>query len=205
MKKKDLIKRCQEILHGYPVRTPLPENEDVQFLLDLFKSHPHYELKRGSGINHIFIDFTKYANKCFNVTRLDGSVSDISFTQCISPSSQISDIKAACRSAIRAQIVRFRNDNVKYGVSKCPFTGEVLTPDNTHIDHYDKPFNVVFSEWYLTKDPQALISGLNDTTIHGEMELFFLDTEIAKDFLTYHNANTHLRAVSVKANLSILK
>lgn len=205
MKKTEITKRCKSILHGYPVRSYLPKNDDFHFLINLFKSHPHYELKYGSGIKELFIDFTKYKNKCFNITRTDGTTTDISYVQCLSPSTEISDIKAACRSAIRSEIISFRNQNVDFGKTPCSFTGDILTPENTHIDHYDKTFNVLFSEWYLSKDHAQLFAALNDTSAHGEMEIYFRDISVAEDFRIYHNANTNLRAVSIKANLSILK
>lgn len=207
MNKSQLKAKAKEILHGHPLNHNLePGSSDYNFLLRLFQGHPEYGVKSGAGITGIYIGMGEvYKTRCFFINRLDGSSSDISYIRSVDGgTSKISDIKCACRSAIR-DIVMDHRSTVNFGVDTCPITGEILTDDNTHIDHYDHPFDVVANAW-IKKYPIEYLHGmLNDATKDNETEIYFTTAAIANDFISFHNRNTHLRAISKSANLSILK
>lgn len=204
MTKTKIKETAKIILHKYKVGEWIDDESDYYFLLNLFSNHPDWDIKKGSGIIGITTRVTKYGNKCFSILRSDGSETDISYIHSISPYSKRSDIKAACRTAIIPEINKVRL-RINYGVDRCEFTGEILTPGNTHIDHYDLTFNDLFNNWMVDKDTEEIHKLLNDGTKDGVVSIEFIDDYIKKDFITYHNANTHLRAVSKKANLSLLK
>jgi hypothetical protein len=172
-------------------------------LVALFKKHPYYKIKIGSGAKDIIVEKTKYGNNCFFILRKDGTQTDISYLQCINgESSKISSIKSACRSAIRSEILKVRR-NVNFGVDRCIFTRELLDNQNTHIDHYNMKFNDVFKLWMKGKDIEDLFSDLNDTSKDMVNDIFFVNKNRIKDFTEFHNKNTHLRAISKTANLKL--
>lgn len=105
---------------------------------------------------------------------------------------------------IRDIIVAHRA-SVRLGVDTCPFTGDVLTDDTTHIDHYNHPFDVVVNAWIKKYPIEYLHANLNDGNKDNETEIYFTSDAIRSSFREFHNANTHLRAISKKANLSLLR
>lgn len=203
MTKTDKINKCRAILHKYPINSRISDFNDIKFLQSIFEGHSEWDLKKGSGIDFISIKNTPYNNQCFYLHRTDNTETDISFMHSISNRSDKANIKTACRSAIRAIVTDFRDKNVIFHKSKCPITGEILTPLNTHIDHYDLTFNDLFNLWIKDKDIDSLKRNICETK-DRDLETYFTDSEIIIDFRGFHNRNTHLRAVSKSANLSIL-
>ena len=203
MNKTEKISKCREILHKHYSSEKISDNDDIIFLYSIFEGHNDWEQKMGCGVEYITTTNTKYGNKCFVIYRLDGTSTDISFMHCITNRSKIYEIKKACRSSIRQIIVDFRNKNVQFGTSKCPFTNEILYVENTHIDHYDMSFDELFKIWLNDYNQDYLHSKINQQ-VDNTMEMFFEDEEIIKKFIEFHNKNTHLRAISKKANLSKL-
>ena len=171
--------------------------------MSIFENHSDWELKKGVGISSISVVKNMF-NKCFQLNRLDGTFTDISFTHSITNRSKSYEVKKACRNAIRNCIVKFRNENVIYGVSVCPISGEILSKENTHIDHYDLTFDLMFNLWIVQQDFDYLFSKINETKDNCVLTCF-TDVNITNDFIAFHNQNSKLRAVSINANLSILK
>lgn len=204
MNKKDKIERCRQILYKYGVGDVITNGYDIDFLLFIFENHSEWESKKGVGIKSISIINNFFKTRCFQLNRIDGTSTDISFTHSISNVSKISEIKKACRNAIRDEIVKFRNANVEFGKTICPFSNQVLTSDNTHIDHYDLSFDDMFCIWSASKDLHYLHSKINETE-DNSFTTYFTDSGIINDFVKFHNENCKLRAVSKTANLSILK
>ena len=201
MNPADQKKRCKALLNSG--RGEITAQDDFDFLISVFQKHEAYVEKVGVGVRRILIKKTKYGTNCFFLFRLDESVTDISYIQCFRPLSNRQKIKHACRSVIRPEIEVFKA-TIVFGVDKCPISGEVLTKDNCHIDHYDLSFELLFSSW---------IDSVNITNVEkflshhgdGDTGYSFSSEYYSLSFLNYHNSNTHLRAVSKRANLSILK
>lgn len=202
MNKKQRTEACREILYKYNI-DDIIDAYDKSFMINIFEGHSEWDIKKGVGILSISIMNNTF-NRCFRINRIDGSSTDISFTHCINKPSKLSFVKKACRSAIRNEIVLYRNNNVFFGVSKCPFTNEVLEKENTHIDHYDLTFDQMFNFWIINKDIEKLYLKINKT-IDNCVDTYFTDKYLVNDFIDFHNKSCKLRAVSKKANLSILK
>lgn len=203
MNKKQKTEKCREILYKYDVNCIVSNEDDIKFLLSIFENHSEWESKQGVGISSISIAKNQF-NKCFQLNRIDGTFTDISFTHSITNRSKLAEIKKACRTAIRNHIVKFRDENVIFGISVCPITNEVLTKYNTHIDHYDLTFDLMFNLWVVQKDFDFLFSKINETKDNCVITCF-TDASIIEDFINFHNNKSKLRAVSKNANLSILK
>lgn len=206
MNKSQLKEKARAMLNGFPIGHPFPvDSAEHKFLSRIFQGHPEYSLKKGCGIASIFISTGEtYKTTCFFIKRTDGTTTDISYIRSIDgASSKISDIKCACRSAIKNVIQDFRA-TVNFGVDICPVSGEVLQSDNTHIDHYDLIFNEVVELWMKPLPIDTLHCLLNGTNDH-EDQVYFIAEEIIGGFIDFHNKHTHLRAVTKTANLSTLK
>lgn len=205
MKKAEKTNRCREILYKYPAGTRICNDLDVAFLYNIFEGHSEWDSKCGVGIDFFTVESTTYRNnKCFVIHRKDGTSTDISFVHSITNRSDLFNIKKACRFAVNDIITQFRVEKVIYGETRCPITGEILILGNTHIDHYNLTFNELFNEWVKTKDIKKLASNINETSDNNIITKF-TDNSISDDFIIFHNSNTHLRAVSKIANLSLLK
>jgi len=180
--------------------------EDFNVVLNLFKNHPSWKIKEGCGVLKIQVILNQWKTKSFLIHRKDNSYTDISFVIAVKGIGDFMDrrLRGACRTSIRPIIHEIR-DKVIFNVDRCPFTSEILTKENTHIDHYDMTFNQLYKLWMQKQDPIKLLMSLNDNKKDNVVHDYFTDDEIIKDFIDFHNQHTHLRAVSKKANLSILK
>jgi hypothetical protein len=204
MTKKELTEKCRAIASAYDFNEVINNQEHFEFLLNLFSCHTEWELKKGCGIKSIAIKKDMYGKKYFFLNRIDGSGTDISYVHCISARTPLMQIKMACRYAIRSIIQKYKEENVQYNVSTCPITGEILTRDNTHIDHYDLSFQQMFELWMQDKCIDDLYRKINRHEDKCLITLFTC-TDTNSDFVEFHNKHCKLRAVTKTANLSILR
>jgi hypothetical protein len=198
--KKSLKEKCQKILHSY--NGVVTSKEDFDFLMEVFKCHTEWEEKcKGQKIIRIEVGPAPgRPSKCFFIVREDGSKTDISYTHCINARTNDVQIKNACRNAIYPQI-RDMKAKIKLPFV-CPLSNMVVdSMDKVHIDHYDLDFNEVVEEWLKDKDKQAIFDNINKTEDNNTLT-FFTSPEIVQDFIQFHNAHTHLRALSCQANLT---
>ena len=205
--KAHLTKICSHILKTTDC---IVEDKYKNWLMkDVFCYHPQFEQKIGCGVGHLEVRNDGYGYKCFHIVRKDGTITDISYTTCIRYKDnvrkfRIDTIKLACRDAIRDITIKLKN-NISCPFV-CPITGEiVLDKRNIHIDHYDLTFDELFREWIKDKDLDELYLKTLESSGDGETRTYFDDENIRNEFREFHNRNTHLRAVSKKANLSTLK
>jgi hypothetical protein len=205
MNKSQLKSECKRILNELPENEPIfREHPLFSFLYSVFMEHPEIETKAVSGVEGIMVKRVKpYNTKCFHLLRCDGTVTDISYIQAINgPSSKLSNVKCACRSSIYPIIKEFRS-SLKFPIT-CPITlAEIDSIKDVHIDHHDQTFDSLVLEWLSGHDLNQI--ELNDGRVDNETVIRFLDKSLEESFIKYHNANTHLRAVSIKANLSVLR
>ena len=185
------------------INTPLV-SEDLDFMLELFKLHPEYEQKKGVGIRAVsIIHPSLYPNsKCFYITRVDGSGTDISWLMCFKGRDVKKDILSAFRYAIAYQIQDFRTQQL-LTTRHCPYTGVVLDRLNSHVDH---EYPLTFAK--LVKDFMA-DSDLMDVeiTVPSDNQLIteLTNPEFKNDWREYHLKNAKLRLISITANLSHAK
>lgn len=205
MNKSQELRKCREILKKHKIGDVVQDEQDIVFLLDVFQRHPNWQQKKGVGVRCIRVETkNKYFKKSFFLERIDNKKTDISFVTAINGTSPMQIIKKACRDAIKEYIIDFEKEHVFYGVTTCPITGEVLTQENTHIDHYDKTFDELCEKWIRIEgftSTYTAIKSIKDMNIGYSFGV----NSIKESFIDYHNKNTHLRAVSKKANLSELK
>jgi hypothetical protein len=201
MNKKEKTERCREIL--YKKKNILPGTDDFEFLISIFQGHYNWEEKEGDGVEFISVGQDNYRKPCFYINRIDGTSTDISFVKSINNPSKVSQIKAACRTAIREEILNFKKNNVVYGKTTCVISGQVLNKDNTHIDHYDLTFNEMFNLWIGQEEiNEEYLFEQIEPTVDNNFITRFKDKDIDLDFISFHNNHCKLRAVTASVNLS---
>lgn len=205
MNKTETKKKCSNILNSGIDNFTL--GEDFDFLCDLFKQHPRYKSKtKGQNIVCIKVKRAgRYNTKCFYIVREDGTETDISVYTCIDGKEiKIKDINMACRDAIDPLIYKMRK-SVKLPFV-CPVSGVIVNSMNdVHIDHYDLDFKDVVSRWIEENGGEDEIYNYISDTNDNETVTYFVNPEIKKNFIDFHNLNTHLRAIHKQANLTIRK
>lgn len=203
MTKKEKTEKCRYILYSYKGKVEFID--DIEFLYSIFECHDNWEQKKGCGVDYFYVGKTEFRNNyCFYIMRTDGTSTDISFTKSIVNPSKRSRVIDACRTAIQPEIDKLK-EGIVFGKDKCPITGHILIPSNTHIDHYDLTFNELFNKWARGERD---IDGLHDLVCEAkdnEFRAYFTSERLIEDFVNFHNMNTHLRAVTKEASLSILK
>lgn len=206
MNKSKLKLKAKDILNKYPVGTIVSNLEEVDFLLSIFQNHPEWLIKKGCGIEFISTIKTQtHGTRCFVLYRKDGSTTDISYIQSISPVDKYFDIKVACRTSIRDIVIDFRRKNFITSETVCPISDVLLTYDNVHVDHYDLTFNELYLNWIENNDKDLLLQSISNVSKDNETDVYFTNLDIKNNFIEFHNANTNLRIVSKFANLSYLK
>jgi hypothetical protein len=205
---KSVQEYAKSILYFGAVNSILTETE-FSFMYSYFESiHHEWKLKLGNGIKSIHRVLDKVSGKyrSFEIERVDGSVTDISYiVQNIKSPNLKNDFKKALRYVVMPQILDFKTGFFQFPITKfCDVTGDIITFSNCHIDHYNPTFDELVNDFIhennLTNFAKILEPSKDNQTIAK-----LSDENISKLFFDYHLKNANLRVVSIKANLSILK
>lgn len=203
MTQKEIIKECRRILNSIHPNQYVENETDLNFLLDAFSQARYYEYKtRGRKIVRIQKRASgNYGTFCFFIELEDGRIADFSYSKMFSKNPELEDVLAAMRTAIDPIISEFRR-NFK------PFVyegQEISKVEDAHVDHYDLTFIELAAKWIEKKGgAEQLIRYVNETK-DGSTSTFFTDQSLIDDFVSFHNANTHLRFVPKSVNLSAAK
>lgn len=191
--KKDKKANCTKILYKYPLGSPI-KGQDLIYLVSVLSGHSEWNQKVGAGIDSITTIMPDGKWRCPYINRIDGTGTDISLNQAINPPKKETMIAKACRAAVK-QEVQSIYDSINFGVDRCPFSGELLKRGQVHIDHHDLAFNELMEVWLVGKDIDLLYNDCNWVE-DNNVDHYFKTQSIAEDFRAFHNANTHLRALS---------
>lgn len=202
MKKIEQIKKCKSLLKNYK-EGELIEGADKDFLLTIFENHYNWGFKKGNGVESITVHNETHFNKRFLLNRIDGTKMPISYKKSIQKTNVNSLIKEACRGCIRTEIDRFIKENIIWGISRCPITNKILQIDNTHIDHYDLTFSEMFNQWIVGKDLDFVFEQIENKT--DSIYKTFIEGDLKKEFINFHNSKCKLRAVTKEINLEMGK
>lgn len=210
----DLKKTCEAIPRAHKIRESTSQ-EETNLLNSFFRIHhpDWYEKTNGEEVIRYEVrDSGAYHTKCLYLVT-ETQTTDIGFRGCLKnvPSSENYmdfNIKAACRYAIDKTIISPLRKEYEKRIS----SGEVIVSAissnqitdirNLHIDHYDKTFNELVVEFINQEGREYLFSMIN----MGEQNspyTRFVDSIIDVRFISFHNANTHLRAITKEENLSL--
>jgi hypothetical protein len=183
---------------------PIYDEDATAFLREIVGMHPESAAKIGAGIARFEIRPSEVnpSQRTFWIIRVDGTETDFSYLKCITHPTPIQDFKAACRSAVVREIIDFKNRTFDPGHDVvCRVTGELLSPDTSHIDHAPPwTFDAIAEAFAEGRDLVASVR----PTMDGECRTVFSGPAIEAEFIAFHNERADLRAVSIRANLSVL-
>lgn len=204
--KRALEDKIRKILHGHHNQIINPI--DGAFLTELVRTcHKEAEQKVGCGISHHKVQkHAKYPNWHFVLVRTDGTETDWSFTDCVSPKNNMQDCKKAARFAIRSQTEAFLNSQfATTPILYCPLTGEQLTKSRCHVDHIPpQTFDFLWTAFCL--EHGVVLDELNINAVaDNDTETRFTDAEFERSWAIYHQKHAQLRLLSQSGNLSLAK
>lgn len=205
-----LQERIKKILNHYPDGQHLSE-KDFEFMFQVIKRHPEFELKNGVGIKAFYVRRNPvYKNtRCFWLVRFDGSNTDFSYKECLTPTSQEKKFFNACRAAIEPYTQEYKRkffENLKGEIYLCPYTHQRLNFIGSHVDHkaprtFQKIIRSFLKEYAIDVDKVKINSSAQDNTCQDTLG----DVDIERLWVEYHNTHAVLQVISSKANLSLPK
>lgn len=117
---------------------------DGDWLAALLTLHPDAAEKTGSGVAFIAVGpVPGKKSRGFTVHRTDGSVTDFSWLECISPTSHRTRVLTAMREAVAGQVTAFKQSEADAGRLRCAITGEELSWGDAEVDHADPVFQAL--------------------------------------------------------------
>lgn len=201
--KEAIRRRAQEILRRGYREIDGPEEK---FLRSLFTRHQSAAEKIGVGIARIRVKrMLPFGTAGFEIERLDGSRTDISYKECLTPSKPPFWFRQACRTAVVDQIQAVKQQAFAESFEfACPVTGEVITLESCHV-HHEKPweFEAIVTAFIVERSLDLLaiqyVGGDNVT------KSSFADQTLTRDFAEFHRRRASLCVVSRTANERILR
>ena len=207
--KSELQERIKRILWRYEDRQTLA-TDDFEFMLDLLQHHPRAETKMGVGVAHMLVKKNPiyHGTRSFYLVRLDGTETDFSYLECITPTSKRKKVKMACRALVEPYTMEFKQRffDERGGVAICELTGEKIYFIGSHVDHIPpKTFDALFAQFidYYGIDIEAI--DLKDEFVDNKIQNELADENLSTLWVKWHNEHAELRVVSKCANLSRVK
>jgi hypothetical protein len=183
---------------------PAMNEDDFVWIIDiLLPRHSYYEIKWGVGIAEIiFGTSTRYPASRLSrpaavmyAKRLDGTLTDISWRECLKPANKKFKVRNAMRNAISPQIQAWRRD---YG-HICELCGTTNPPQSFDVDHHPKRFEDIAQTWmdlnFLTED-KIETCGMGDFVCGDK----FVDADLESLWIKYHKDHARLRILCVSCH-----
>lgn len=185
---------------GWPA---MDENDFVWIYDKLLPRHSYYEIKCGVGIAEIIFGFsTRYPAKrgsrpaaVMYAKRIDGTLTDISWRECLSPANKKFKVRNAMRNAVKPQIDAFRNAREKI----CQECGTANPFGGFDVDHHPDRFEDIAKRWI---DLSGLTEENIETCGKGDFEYGdkFVDVHLESMWTAYHAKYAQLRILCVSCH-----
>lgn len=203
MTQKEIFNECSRILNSIHTNQYVENEADFKFLLDAFSQARYYEYKT-QGCKIVRIQKRASGNHgtcCFFIELENGRITDFSYRKMFSKNHALEDVLAAMRSVIDPIISEYRR-NFKPLV----YDGlEVTKVEDVHVDHYDLTFIELAAQWIENNGGAERLVGYVNKTEDGNTSTHFTNQLLIDDFVSFHNANTHLRFIPKNVNLTATK
>lgn len=203
--KKSVIEYIRKnILYEYDIGSIL-SSEHFDFMMDLLLHHPWKEQKIGDGIENVSVMVSpEWGTRCFCLRRKDGSVTDFSFKECLSPSTLIKDFKKACRAIIDSCMRDYKQEyyNKHQKDDKtiiCPVLHIPIDKEDAEVDHKPpKTFDFLVKKFMDENEIEIKKDIFED---HEDLDTVIkLKSDFGDKWFCFHDQNSDLRVISVKAN-----
>lgn len=168
-------------------------DEHVRFLVSLLNRHPKARQKQGVGILGFEVRRNEYGSKGFWVVRRDGTATDFSYRECISPTSNRTNVLSAFRQEIQYQIIGFKREAWSREYT-CPITDRPFDFEEGDVDH-EPPLFVDLVERFLGAHGTRLESVLVRDG-DGVIGATLLDRSLAQDWREFHKGHARLSLLS---------
>ena len=167
---------------------------DAVWLHKLIESHPSAGDKIGDGIEYFTVRRNEWS-KGFWLHRFDGTDTDWSYKECITPSSPEQRALAGFRNAVAETIIRFRDSEARASIgSPCPFSGIPITVDNLTVAH-ETSFRHLVCE-FLTGEGISLCDVAVLPSSDGTTKVQLADAPLRERWCQYHQGNSRLMIVT---------
>lgn len=178
------------------------DQDDTDFMYDVIQMHPNAADKVGCGVKAFGVQRNpSYKNKEFMLVRKDGTQTDFSFNKCLRPPTQLARFLQACRQSVADGIIAFRHAYFQMTPNPvCELTGELLTMENSHVDHAPPHTFRYIAEMFIQKyhvdvERVTLTSG-------GDNSCWVLmPTDLEALWTDYHWQYAKLRVISAAENM----
>lgn len=218
---KDQIRRI--LNRGLDNEMPyLLQEKEMKFMAQVFVSHPNAVQKFGPGIKRIHVSFQEGQNlvqrkrqqRCFWITRQDGSIVDISYIQCVSNLVKSNNnrngkhkvdsvarrhVSSALRAAVNSQCTEFRR--LQPATFTCPECQKETKNDSfcAQVDHHSKqsPFRKLRDD-FLVEEKLQVSKVKHSEKEGGGRQLDDLD--LLRKWQEFHRKHAILRLLCVHCN-----
>lgn len=199
---KDALRTIRDAVKD---RQPILDDDAVDLLLGVVAAHPQATQKVGVGIAGFFVARSPdYPTRCFYLRRVDGSETDFSWNETMSPTSPITRLRMACRNATMDQKLEFKDREwpiTDGGERICPITGKEFTRESAHVDHQPPQTYMKLVDDWLSAEGLSI----GDVPIDhiGDLRSVdaFADVRQGEDWSEFHREHAVLRLVSAEGNL----
>ena len=193
------------------------ERGSIEFdtIYTLLTNHPEADEKMGVGVDHFFVQQSKWKMNQYNfmISRVDGTTVDFSYMACLNPQHKRSKEKhnwsSLFRNVVKDQIDSFRECAFAVVGSKdkfvCSQTKLKYNKMYSHVDHvYPLTFNSILFEFI--KKYNVDLDSLEVSKDLGTSETQnILNEDVTKAFYEFHKERSVLRIVCSSANLQAKK
>jgi hypothetical protein len=193
--------RCRAIVRDTP-DGPVTGTEGA-FLAALLTLHPDADEKIGSGIAFIAVGpVPRFRSRGFTVHRTDGTSTDFSWLECISPTSHRARVLTAMREAVVDQILTFKQAEADAGRLRCAITGAGLTWTDAEVDHLPPTFLT------LADNYAAQVGGYDKVRLVPSADGMIgqpLAPDDERAWVLYHQREARLRILSRPAHAEVTR
>jgi hypothetical protein len=195
----------REIRDRHQDGVPILEEDAVDILLEVVAAHPQAKEKVGAGIRGFFVGKApEFSTRCFYLRRIDGSDTEFSWNETITPTKSIDRLRMACRNAIEDQKTGFKDAKWPWSDIQprvCPITGEPFSRSEAHVDHQPpRTLKSLVAAWLAVEN-----LAVDEVQIDHIGDLRSVDTFAKSDqresWRTYHRDHAQLRLISAEGNL----
>lgn len=202
--KNSAIEEAQRRINKYEQGENLSVNDEM-FFASLFTLHSEYDKKKGAGIDHIKVELDFHNNRCLYIHRVDGSNTDCSWRHCIQPASLKQVVSTSFRRAVKERVIAFKNLQLRQH-AVCPILGTTLLHENSHVSYDPPSFDELLADFLSKKGiTYGDIKLTNPNPDDDDQRGILSATDLASDWVRYHEKHASLKLISAKANLSRLK
>jgi hypothetical protein len=158
----------------------------------LIQQHPEYEEKRGCGIAGFTVVSTIFGARGFAIVRADGSCTDFSYRECISPKSLRTEVLAALRHEVAddiqdAKLRYFAQHGDQFCCVACPKTKNTISIGQSHADHQPPWTFQILAEAFLGARDIVISEDLLEPSTDNQHVRRLADRALAAAWRSFHH------------------